>query len=384
MISFGISRVFDQHTRLVAIAVGLLLATIAPAVVPAFAAADQVTDRSAELSSSAKAATGVSYKFNFTAANTAGAVVVQFCSNSPLIGQECTAPGGFTAAAATASGGATLSGTPTANKVVVTKSITTGVNDFTLANITNPSATGALYARVVTYADATAAGNYSVDGETIGTNVDEGGIAMSITENVNVSAAVLESMTFCVAGGSTAITANCNGGGALTAPTLKLGKDIGGVIALESDLVYTGAVQTQISTNAAKGAVVSLKSNAASCGGLIRSSDLTACDIKPAGTTGTIAAGEAKFGLKLGANITDATNGDLEAVSGYNNTDYRFNYVAGNATGVTSTYGDPILTTKDKPANNRNMELTFGASVSNNTPAGSYSTDISLVATGKF
>jgi hypothetical protein len=30
------------------------------------------------------------------------------------------------------------------------------------------------------------------------------------------------------------------------------------------------------------------------------------------------------------------------------------------------------------------MALTFGASVSNDTPAGLYATDLSLIATGKF
>jgi hypothetical protein len=30
------------------------------------------------------------------------------------------------------------------------------------------------------------------------------------------------------------------------------------------------------------------------------------------------------------------------------------------------------------------MDFTFGASVSNSTPAGNYSTSLSLIATGKF
>lgn len=391
MRSFSISRVFDKHTRSVAAAIGLLLATLVPALAPAFVSADQVTDRSIELSSSAKGATGVSYKFNFTTTNAAQSLVVEFCSNTPLIGEACTnpntTPGAFTVAGATSSD-ATITNKATANKLVMEKDMSTpGTFSIAVGGINNPSAAGALYARIVTYDvdGATALTTYA--STAVGTHADEGGVALSITNGVNVSGAVLETMTFCVSGET--LAANCVGGGAaapnLTAPTLKLGKDTAGVIALDSDDVYEGTIYTQLSTNAAKGAIVSLKSSAAGCGGLIRSSDTAACDIGPAGTTGDIAAGvAAKFGLKLGADVTDATNGDIVAAStDYNNTNFRLKYVD-NSSGVTSTYGDPILKTNGKPANNRNMPLTFGATVTNNTPAGSYSADLSLVATGTF
>jgi hypothetical protein len=59
-------------------------------------------------------------------------------------------------------------------------------------------------------------------------------------------------------------------------------------------------------------------------------------------------------------------------------------YVSGDATGVTSTYGDPILDTAGAPVNNMGMPLTFGASAANDTAAGLYSADLSLIATGKF
>jgi hypothetical protein len=59
------------------------------------------------------------------------------------------------------------------------------------------------------------------------------------------------------------------------------------------------------------------------------------------------------------------------------------NFVDGT-TGVTSTYGDSLLDTANLPVNNKNVQITFGASVSNLTPAGLYSADLSLIATGKF
>jgi hypothetical protein len=70
--------------------------------------------------------------------------------------------------------------------------------------------------------------------------------------------------------------------------------------------------------------------------------------------------------------------------SGYNATTYAFNYVGTNLSGVTSTLGDPFLDTAGAPVNNQNMQLTFGATVTNATPAGNYSTSLSMIATGKF
>lgn len=378
--SFG---VFTQRTGRLATLAALVTATLVQGLVPALASAAQVTDRSVELSSSSFKATNVSYRVNFTSVAAAGAFVVQFCSDTPLIGQSCAAPDGFTAVGVTTStSGATINGTATANKVVVADTIGAASNvQVALDNITNPNAAGPIYARIVTYdTAANAAAEYAADGTSLGADsVDQGSVAISITDTVGVSGAVLESMTFCVAGG--AISPDCD----LTSntpPTLKLGEDSGGVVALSAQAVSSGTIYTQISTNAASGAVVSLKSNAVDCGGLLRSSDKTVCNIGPA--TADITQGNALFGVKTGAAVDDGANGKYDPVGNYNASTYYMGFTTGNTAGVTSTYGDPILNTASKPANNLNMPLTFGASVSNNTPAGSYSADLSLIATGKF
>lgn len=373
-------RVFVDRKTVSLVAVLALLLSLA---LPIFASAAQITSRSVALSNSSKSATGVSYAFTFTADNAdAGAVVVEFCSNTPLLGESCTAPTGFTSASATASGGATISGTSTANKVTVTKTIAATENTFTLGNITNPSSAGALYARIVTYVDATdAAGYTSANPDVVGAHIDDGSVAMSITDTIGVSGAVLESMTFCVAKKVTAITNNC-GDAAANPPVLELGEDVGGVVALQAGTVSTGVLYTQLSTNAASGAVVSLK-NSNTCGGLKRASPVTTCDI----IAGDVDGAAAEFGVKTGtAAAGSGGSGVLEPFdgSGYNSSTYNLNWVAGNATGVGSTYGDPFLDTDDGPVNNMNMDLTFGATITNNTPAGKYSADLSLIATGKF
>ncbi|MGH7218550.1 MAG: hypothetical protein ACREGE_03870, partial [Candidatus Microsaccharimonas sp.] len=68
----------------------------------------------------------------------------------------------------------------------------------------------------------------------------------------------------------------------------------------------------------------------------------------------------------------------------YSDSIFKLNFVSGNASGVTGPYGDPVLDTAGAPANNKNAQITFGASIANDTPAGLYSADFSLIATGKF
>lgn len=334
-------------------------------------------------------ATNVSYKLGFTPATNAGALVVDFCSNTPVIGEACTAPTGFSLSALGAevtTGAFTDENVVDANTIRITGGLTAATPvEIDITKVNNPTTTGTIYARVVTYDTAANANAY--DSEAVAEGVagatDIGGVAISITPTIEVSAAVLESIQFCMSKGT--IGANCDltGANAYQAPILKLGNEIEtGVFALDSQSVYTGVVNTQLSTNAAGGAVVHLKSNATNCGGLLRAGAPGVCNIGPA-TGGDILAGDAEFGVKTGAAVTDA-NGTIQPAGAYNATTYALGYNAGGASGVTSTYGDLILNTNNAPANNRNMPLTFGASAANNTPAGNYSASLSLIATGKF
>jgi len=387
-----IVRFFDRRVRYNIAAFGLLIATVVPSLVPAIASAAQLTQRSLTLSSSSANAPDVTYKVNFTAVQIAGAFVVEFCSNSPTVGDTCSAPGGFDSSAAAPTAASTSAGVTavgqvgsSTSQVLVTDSITAGQNvSVELTGIHNPTLPGALYARVVTYDTAGDAANYTstVDTTTGGVR-DFGGIATYITDTVGVSAQVLETMEFCTA--KSAISADCDLSGNL-APTLKLGETSGNTVALTSSAVSTGTIYTQISTNAVSGAVVSMKSDATGCGGMLLAGDPSHCYIGPA-QQGGISQGQALFGVKLGAaTAVGGGSGTYEPVtgSGYNTSTYTMNYVSNDATGVTSPYGDPILDTHALPVNNMNMPLTFGASVSNLTPAGTYSADLSLIATGTF
>lgn len=377
----------DHRLRTFVISLGVAFALVAPTFLTTFASAAQFTQRSIQLSSSAKSATNVSYNVTFTAPTAAGAFVIDFCSNSPFIPSTCNAPTGMDASAAAGNGGFT-DVTASTTKVIVAGTINAGDTvNVTLSGITNPSVAGPIYARIVSYDTKQHAINDYTSTDLKGTGSasdvkDQGAVAISITDSIGVSAAVLETMSFCVAGA--AIGTNCNIP-ANSPPTIKLGQAVGSVVALDPTVVSTGNIYTQISTNAANGAIVSLKSSAASCGGLLRAGAGSACDISPAQNT-DIAAGQARFGVKTNA-ATNGTGGSgtYEPKSGsyYNNSTYAMRYV-NNTDGVTSPYGDQFLDTGGAPANNMNMMLTFAASAANNTPAGNYSADISLIATGTF
>jgi hypothetical protein len=354
------------------------------AFVPALANAASISERSITLSSSSADASGVSYTVNFTAATAAGAFVVDFCSNSPITGATCTAPAGLIVNTATAGTGYTANATTTdvANRVEVTPTTGFAANatiSVELTGVHNPTASGTFYARIVTYDTEANAKLYTSTALGTGSQ-DSGGVALATNNTVGVSGAVLESMTFCVSG--TDITGSgCSVG--VTAPTLTLGTDPGtGVKSLATGVVNSGDIWTQITTNATGGAVINLKSSATGCGGLINSSKPTDCYITPAATTGTIdPVTQAKFGVMLN---TPTGTGTLQAASAtYDTTNYRLNYVD-SATGVTGTYGDPFLNTAGAPATDMTMKLTFGASALASTPAGNYSADLGLIATGKF
>lgn len=387
MRSFSISRVLDRHTRSVAAAIGLLLATLAPAIAPALVSAEILTDRSIELSSSTKDADNVTYEVAFTTTAVAQSLVLQFCDDTPLIGESCSAPSGFTvASAATSTSGVTITNKATANKIVLesTDLATPGAQTIDITGINNPTAAGALYARIVTYDDTGANALTAYTTTALGSNSkDTGSVALSITDGVSVSGKVLESLSFCVAGGTAVITDSC-GDAASHPPTLELGETVGSVKALSSSAVSTGDIYTQISTNAAGGAIVRMKSDAVSCGGLLLVGAAPGnCYIAPAGSS-DFSAGAAKFGVKV-ATTTDGTspNGTINLASPYNASTYAMNYVD-STTGVTGVYGDPIFDTNDAPVNNKNQKLTFGASITNQTPAGKYAANLSLIATGKF
>lgn len=385
-------RLQGSHVRYMIVAGVLAIATVIAGIAPAIVAAAQLSERSIALSSSSKAATNVEYNVSFTATKTAAAVVLDFCSNTPLLGEACTKPAGLVLTGAASAGSTDVVADDVNGDLTIDRAITTGANNFTVTGITNPNTAETMYVRIITFGTAADADGYtSVAPGDQSKIADSGSVAVAITNTVGVSGSVLETLTFCVAkiANDDPIAANCaDANTAGNEPVLTLGTEVGagsGVFALAPGVVSEGVLQTQISTNASGGAVVRLKSDSTGCGGLLRmgADPIAERCIEPA--MAQLLNGSAEFfGVKTNAASVSGTFGTVAPTGSYNNTAYRMTYAGDNQSGVTSVLGDPFLSTGGAPVADANMGITFGASATNQTPAGTYSADLRLIATGTF
>jgi hypothetical protein len=356
-------------------------------------AAGQVQTRSIQMSNSTAGASGVTYKVSFTPA-TAGAqsLIIDFCSNSAIIGAACTAPAGMNASSATlTTGTGTASwviGTGSASQIRITKgggaALGTTPIDFEIVGVTNYTTAGSFFARAYTYNDTTYGGTSTAysSATSIGNDLDYGGFALSTTNAINITAIVQETLTFCVS--KDAPTPGCTG---LTSPDLVLGH--GSPQVLDSTVVDTDFAHTQISTNATSGAVVNMKNTSSTaCAGLSRDGGAT-CGIAAIGAFAAMQAGSASGTSAFGLNVEngqDLTGGGTFVGSSSPDADYDGNTAGsyGMAAATFGTYGDPIFTTDGTVCANVDNKLNFAATASTTTPAGVYTVTESLIATGTF
>jgi hypothetical protein len=243
---------------------------------------------------------------------------------------------------------------------------------FAITGVTNPTDVETFYARILTYTSDTGdILTYAPGDEGDDTTLEDyGGIALSVVNVINITAKVQETLTFCVS------LADPDPGCTNTsAPVLTLGHGTNNI--LDNTATDTDAGFMQASTNAQSGINVRIK-NSNSCGGLSRDGGTT-CDIAPAGAAATaITAGaSALFGL----SVTSDTN--LLSVAPYSTgSQYGMdNATAGNE--VSSTFGS-LISQSSVPLDGEENQLTFAATATVTTPAGLYSADMTIIATGTF
>lgn len=380
-------------------AFGVAAATVATAVaLPVFAgnaSAAQVSSRSVKLSSSKGAATGVSYEVGFTVPTTGNVqgVVVDFCSNSPIIGESCTAPTGFTVGAATVatSGGSNtgLSGSWTGASANSgrTLSLTNGTGGsitattpvvFTLSTATNPDADNTtFYARIFTFATTANVTTWlaTANGSATANVVDSGGVALSTAAQITLTAKVQETLTFCVYTG-----ANCGAGG--TAVTLG---DANGVLRTSGEFVDI-TTNFDVATNAASGAVVRFKAGLPTSGANNLATIGTTATASSPGTTqfGLCAYQNTGSGLTVAAPYNDATCAAQTSQSAGTGTPGGAGTAtfAFDTTEAATTYGDELAT---KVAGNTSQgEVAYVANISTTQPAGIYTNTFTFIATGTY
>lgn len=372
-----------QHLRRLSFAATALLLGVT-ATLPALLStqnvfAAQLTTRSIKLDSSAPSAT-TKYTVTFTTSASTKGIIIDFCGDSPIIGSDCdttsnatTGLPGFDASGASLSSGLagwTVAATTTQVKLTNATGVSAGAVTFELSGIKNMNVARTFYARAYTYASATP--NWT-SVTNVGSDQDYGGFALSTASVVSITAKIMETLTFCVSQASPG--AKCAG---ITTPSVNLGS--GSPKTIDANAVYDNSADettyTQLSTNALTGVSVRMKTDN-TCTGL--SSDGGAsCGIPGIAAKGSITAGTANFGLRVSAG-TGGT-GSVDPTAGkYDGTGST--YYMGSA--VSDPYGD-IIEASTGPCANVNNQLVFGVTAGITTPAGIYTANLNLIATGTF
>jgi len=369
--------------RSVAVITALTLSVVAVLpLVTGSADAAQVTSRKIQMGKSQASATDATYKVEFSLPTTAnvGGLVVTFCSNSPIIGVACTAPGGLDVneaglALANVSGlsGFSLDAATDTNTFVYTNATPqsiTGPQAVTIDlgaggasdGVTNPSATGSFYARIITFSTQANAQAYSDASATVPTGaVDYGGVALSTAAVITVTALVQETLNFVVTG--TSVT---------------MGTGTPQVIDDTQEWIST-AVNMDLDTNATTGLNIRLYGTHLLSG---------ANSLSGNGTLGVLTG---TAGSQFGICTKDSTNTQVVADAQYK-TGAANCTTAGTSTfawdnAATSAVGGDTVYTSTGPVDNdvnSNVDVYYAARADNNVPAGQYQAQHQLIATGTF
>lgn len=344
-----------EFVKKIAACVGVIALVVA--IMPSSAQAAQLTARSLTLTSSAPGATGVGYTFAFTAptATTVLSADVLLCTTAS---GACTTPSDIVttgAAVGTVSGlgsGGTWTGTFSTNgRLQIANASNTGspsTASVQITGITNPSTTNTtIYARITTYATAA-----------WGTPIDTGTVASSTATQINLSAAVDETLTFCT--GTSGITSSSCAGA--TGSSVNLGT-------LTTTTTGSGTSQIGVTTNAASGYAVSINGATLTSG----SNTITALATQTASTQGT-----SQFGVNLKANTTPVVGSE---VAGAGTATATANY--GTANSFRFVTGDQIASKNSADAF-RLFTVSYIANIAGNTPPGNYTATMTYIATATF
>jgi len=385
------------HRLFCAMLAAFLLAVTIPFVSMMNTSAAQLSSRSIQMSDSSISGAGltstpgtgtnVSYNVQFTSSSAnIEYVIIDFCGASPIIADSCTTPTNFSATGASASSTSfTVSNTTGTSGGFFKANITgysAGSNNITISGITNPSTVGTFYARILLFTNANI-GTYT-SAASPGTYADYGGIALSTTNAITITARVQEQLTFCVTKNdpNTVGTAwtDCADANASASPSLQLGT--GSPAVLDTQNIYTGSIYSLITTNASNGAVLRLRT-ANACNGLSTDPNSAVCPLAGIGYSQIMNINSGKFGLDVDTySVAAVTNGSgtFNPNSNYNVTPPTYSM----GTAITQTYGDNIADTSSLPCYKLFGKYTFAAAAALTTPAGIYAANMSMIATGTF
>lgn len=341
---------------LVIVMMALLLVGAGPLNLPIPVSAAQLQQRSLTLSNNIPDGTAT-YRIAMDIATPGmlGSVRVDFCSNTSILTDPCTAPVGFDVSAATIASQSGASGfiidpATTANSLLLSRvpaavGATTVV--FELANVHNASTAGSSFARYYTYA--------SQDGS--GSETDSGALGYSLNGSFGLTTEVPPYLTMCV--GTVIVSSDCSN---VTGSFLQMGD-------FSSGRANTGQTQTVVATNAASGYSLYIKGNTMTSGNNVLPAMASPSPSLP---------GERQFGINLVANTNPQSGANpAGAGTGMPAADYgqadRFMYHSGDVVATAATVEDY-----------RKYTVTYLVNISRDQPAGIYSSTFSFVGLGNF
>ena len=389
--------------------------------VPSVSAGGQVTSRKITLNNSSPSATSVTYavSFNPTSAGSVGGITVDFCANDPVVGDtSCTLPTGFTLGTAITTGGNPTGFSTSTGSWVTTSSqqcaaaasnfqvfkftnataqTETGSGTpitFTITSPTNPSTNVSFYARIITFdtktnADVNFCSSPTVRPATFTGQVDYGGVALSTTQNIAITAKVFETLSFCV------FQISCG-----TPASLALGDATTG--ALSTITAYTNInAKYTLATNAQSGVSVQMFGQT-----LCRNAVLSFANCPTGASNQTISAigtpaalvstpGSEQFGMCVNAISGTTAQAPYDDTGTGNNctTGIATNTYAGTskfgfidtsaANGTNNASGSTVLTSSGA-ITSASSQFAFAANIASTTEAGIYQANLNMVATGTF
>jgi hypothetical protein len=413
-----VTRKFQRSVGLLSAAV-LTLLSLAPVITSQKVGAyGLLTSREIRMATSAASATDVTYLVRVTTPSNSniGGMVIDFCSNSPIIGDSCTAPTGFdineaglALANQTGITDFAIDAATDANTLILARTaamFNAGTLTLELGStggtdgVTNPNTSNAtFYARILTYTTTAGAQGYAP--ATPGAEpplVHAGGVALSTADEITIQSKVQERLTFCVY--TSAVNyANCT---VSTTNPVVLG-DTNGVLDPGSNYVSKDT-KYNVSTNASNGVTIRAKGATLTSGSFtisaigatpatssVGSEQFGFCTYRDigGGTTGlTPTAGKYDGDVGGGVNCEDTAQGQ----NGDGTADFAFDLsTACGATAANANFGEGNLSCRygdaiaAKTAGNMSTGIiAFIGNISNTTEPGIYTTTMTFVATGNY
>jgi hypothetical protein len=318
--------------------------------------ADKLGDRSLRIASPIQGqTTNYTFSFEMPSTSTVGSIDFQFCSDTPLIGEPCTAPDGLdvshvSLANQQGEAGFTLQPGASPNQLTLTRTATPttpGPVSYTFDGAINPSANGSYFARIQTFATDDASGP----------NSDYGGLSFVINDRISISTKVPPYLLLCsgvVITGYDCSTANGD--------YINFGE-------LSSGATKAGSSELVIATNATNGYTLFLDGSAMASGTDVINA-LIASDVSRPGTS--------QFGLNLASNSTpqigDNVNGPGVGLvsSSYGQAD-RYRFVPGE-----------MLASATSASDYNKYTASYIINMSKSQPPGIYVSTLTYVAVADF